>query len=93
MSEGESQVASEGKGKPVAKRWAQTGKVFFDVNAHLEGEQMLDASVLAVDRDMTHGQTPRPVDRAHVKKLVDDFEQNPPGIMTLTVWHHSGLCD
>jgi hypothetical protein len=51
---------------------------------------VLDFSVLAVDRDLTHGQT-RQVDRAHVKKLMADFEQNPPGIMSLTVWYHSGL--
>jgi hypothetical protein len=72
------------------KKWAQSGDIYLNVGEHVEKEEMIDHQQLRIDYKQEYGQI-RAVDPEHVKKLVKDFEINPPHILDLTCWRHPGM--
>ena len=79
------------KGKPrAAKRWASASDIKMNVADYIEEEKQIDWTLLRVDQQLQHGQI-REIDPIHVKKLVHDFESNPPVSLELLVWKNPGV--
>jgi hypothetical protein len=79
------------RGKGIApKKWAQSGDIYLNVGNWIEKEEMIDHQLLRIDYKQEFGQI-RGLDPEHVKKLVTDFEVNPPPMLDLTCWRHPGM--